>query len=205
MKKLILIRHGAVERKYDGCYLGTLDVPLAPEGRKQAAALGRCLGNIVYEHIFASPMLRVKQTLEAALPAAKLAGVEYREELREINFGDWEGRTFPEIVRHYPEEANAWAEGADGFSFPNGGNLKEFYDRISAFKQNLLAVPGSTFMIFTHGGVILTLICSVLGLRREKMLGFKVERGSVSSVELFENGFGILTGLNLRGNALWQK
>jgi broad specificity phosphatase PhoE len=60
-------------------------------------------------------------------------------------------------------------------------------------------------MVFTHGGVISALICNILGLGREKMLGFKVERGSVSSVELFENGCGILTDLNFRENMLWQK
>ncbi|MDD5727427.1 MAG: histidine phosphatase family protein [Victivallales bacterium] len=205
MKKLILVRHGAVECKYDGCYLGTTDAPLSSEGRKQVAALGKYLDNIICECIFASPLLRVRQTLAAVLPPEKLVDVEYREELKEIDFGDWEGKTFTEISGQYLEEVNAWAAGSDRFSFPNGGSPKKFYDGIEVFKQELLELPGSIFMIFTHGGVISALICNILGLGREKMLGFKVDRGAISSVELFENGYGTLTGLNLMEKKLWQK
>ncbi len=194
MKKIILLRHGSVDCKYDGRYLGSTDVPLSTKGLEEAAAIGRYVANINCNHIFASPMLRVRQTLEAALSPEKT--VEYKENLREIDFGDWERKSFSEIKAQYPDEVNSWAEGSDEFSFPNGSSPGDFYSRIELFKKTLMDTSGSTIMVFAHGGVILALICSILGLGKDKMLAFKVDRGSISTLELFENGYGILTGLN---------
>jgi alpha-ribazole phosphatase len=199
MKKIFLIRHGSIDYKYDGCYIGAMNVSLAPKGLKEAAAVGRYITDINCDHIFASPMLRVKQTLEVALPPEKVKTVEYKENIREVNFGDWEGKSFSEINERYPNEVNNWAEDSTEFSFPNGSTLTDFYSRIELFKKTLLDTSGSKIMVFAHGGVILALICSILGLEKEKMLGFKVDRGSISSVELFENGYGVLTGLNIKG------
>lgn len=205
MKKIILIRHGSVDCKYDGCYLGSMDVPLSPEGLEEAAALRRYIANINCEHIFASPMLRARQTLEAALPPDKIKTVEYTENLREINFGDWEGKSFPEISEQYPDEISSWAEGSNEFSFPQGENLGDFYKRIKLFKKTLMDSSGSKIMVFAHGGVILALICSILGLEKGKMLAFKIDRGSISSLELFDNGYGVLSGLNIKPESkLWQ-
>ena len=199
MKKIIIIRHGSVDCKYDDCYLGSMDVPLAQKGLKESAAIGKYIADINCDYIFASPMLRVKQTLETALAPEKIKDVEYKENLREINFGDWEGKSFPEIKAQYPDEVNSWVEGSHGFSFPHGDKLENFYGRIELFKKTLMETPGSTIMVFAHGGVILALICSILGLEKDKMLAFKIDRGSISFLELFENGYGILNGLNIKG------
>lgn len=205
MKKIILIRHGAIDHKYDGRYIGASDVPLSPEGMEEAAAIGRHLANVNCEHIFASPMLRVRQTLEAALSPGKLKTVKFEANIREINFGDWEGKSFSEISEQYPKEVNSWAEYSNKFSFPHGSNLGYFYKRIELFKKTLMDTSGSTIMVFAHGGVILALICDILGLEKEKMLAFKIDRGSISSLELFENGYGILTSLNIKpGEKIWQ-
>ncbi len=204
MKQIILIRHGSLACKYNGCYIGSLDVPLSAKGLEDAAAIGKYIADIHCEHIFASPMLRVKQTLETALPPGKIKKVEYDERLREINFGDWEEKKFPEISKQYPDEVKGWTGGAAEFRFPHGARLEDFYHGIEEFKKTLLNSSGSTLMVFTHGGVILALICSVLGLGKEKMLGFKVNRGSISSLELFENGYGTLTALNIKpGDIFW--
>ena len=196
MKKIILIRHGSIDSKYDGCYIGANDVPLSAKGLKEAAALGQYITNIQYGHIFASPMLRVRQTLEAALSPEKVKTVEYKENLREINFGDWDGKNFSQIKEQCPDEVENWVEASDEFTFPGGSNLGDFRKRIETFKKTLLGSTGSTIIVFAHGGVILALICSILGLGKEKMLAFKIDRGSLSTLELFENGYGILTGLN---------
>ncbi len=198
MKKIILIRHGSIDSKYDGCYIGATDVPLSGKGLKEAAAIGKYILGIQYDHIFASPMLRVRQTLESALPPEKIKAVEYMENLREINFGDWEWKNFSEIKGQYPEQVENWAAASNEFSFPDGSNLGDFHRRIETFKKTLLNVSESKIMVFAHGGVILALICSILGLDKGKMFAFKVDRGSISSLELFENGYGILTGLNIK-------
>lgn len=198
MKKIIIIRHGAIDNKYRGRYIGATDVPLSEKGLEESAAIGKYIANINCDHIFASPMLRVKQTLETALVPEKIKNVEYMENLREINFGDWEGMTFEEINAKYPNQVNDWVGTLNKFGFPNGSNVKDFHNGIKLFKKTLVDSSGSSIMIFAHGGVILALICSILGIDKDKMLAFKVDRGSITTLDLFENGCGILTGINIK-------
>ena len=70
MKKIILIRHGAIDENRM-CYIGATDVSLSEKGLEESAAIGKYIANIDCDHIFASPMLRVKQTLETALSPKK--------------------------------------------------------------------------------------------------------------------------------------
>ncbi len=196
MKNIILIRHGAIDAQFAGRYIGATDVPLSTAGFSEALAIGEYIANIPCEDIFASPLRRVRQTLETALGKDKK--VQYLDQLREVNFGDWEGKTLVEINEQYPAAVKAWAQSATDFTFPNGSNLKDFYDGIEQFKQLLLAASSSTCMVFTHGGVILALLCNILGLEKNRMLAFRVARGSITTLELFENGSGILTGINIK-------
>jgi len=198
MKKIILIRHGAIEDKYRRLYIGTTDVPLSEKGLKDSEAIGKYIADIDCDHIFASPMLRVRQTFETALGSEKIKTVEYKDSLREINFGDWEGKSLKEITKEYPDETKDWTKPANGFGFPNGSNLQDFHAEIDLFKQTLVDSTGSSIMVFAHGGVILSLICSILGLHRDKMLAFKADRGSITTFDLFENGYGVLTGVNIK-------
>lgn len=205
MRKIILIRHGSIDSRYEGCYIGSTDVALSEKGLRDAEAVGRYIADMDCDHIFASPMLRVRQTLETALTPEKAKTVEYNENIREIDFGDWEGKNFSQIKEKYPEEVEDWAVASDQFTFPGGSNLGDFRNRIETFKNILLETPGTKIIVFAHGGVILALIHNILGLEKEKMLAFKADRGSISSLELFDNGYGILTGLNLKpGEKIWQ-
>ena len=198
MKKIIVIRHGAIDDQHRHRYIGSRDVPLSEKGLRESEAVGKYIADMNCDYIFASPMLRVRQTLETALCPEKVESVEYMENLREIDFGDWEGKTFDEIKVEYPEETNNWTKPSNGFGFPNGTNLNDFHNGIDLFKKTLLESDGSNIMVFAHGGVILSLICSILGIERDKMLAFKANRGSITTFDLFENGYGVLTGINIK-------
>lgn len=205
MKKIILIRHGSIDDQYRARYIGTTDVPLSATGFKESKAIGEYIAGIDCEHIFASPMLRVRQTLETALTVEKIKTVKYLDNLREINFGDWEGKTIEEINELYPQQVNNWIKTLTDFGFPNGSSYQAFHQGIEQFKATLVNLTGSTIMVFTHGGVILSLICAILGLEKEKMLAFKTNRGAITTFDFFENGYGVLTGINIRpGEKLWQ-
>ncbi|MFA6714200.1 MAG: histidine phosphatase family protein [Victivallaceae bacterium] len=198
MKEIILIRHGSIEPEYNGRYIGATDVPLSAKGFREAEAIGKYILNIDCDHIFASPLLRARQTLETALPTEKLKKVRYDNRLREIDFGDWEGKSFTEINTEYPAEVHDWTRPSSGFCFPNGSNPEEFHRGIDDFKRTLLESYGSRIMVFAHGGVILAFICNVLGIDKDKMLAFKADRGSVAILDLFENGCGVLKGINIK-------
>jgi len=122
--------------------------------------------------------------------------VQLDRDLREIDFGRWEGKTFAEIEAQDPELVRVWARGADDFCFPGGEATAEFVRRVDAVKNRLLALEAETVLLVTHGGVIRSLICSLLGLSPDKYLLFQVAKGHYTTMELYDGG-GVLTGFNL--------
>lgn len=193
--QVFLIRHGDTGDALKGRFVGRNDVPLGPIGRRQAAALASRPDLKSSREAFCSPMLRVRQTL--AHSELDLA-CQQDANLREIDFGRWEGLSFAEISRDYPAEVDSWAGMESDFRFPGGEAYADFLHRIQKAAERIArtaASQTSPVAIFTHGGVIRALICHWLGLPAKHYLLFEIEPASVSAVRLFGDR-GVLTGLN---------
>jgi probable phosphoglycerate mutase len=97
--RLVLVRHGETEWSRAGRHTGRTDVPLTDAGREQARQIGRALAGRTFSRIVVSPMTRAQET-------ARLAGfgdrVETLDALREYDYGIYEGRTRPDILREVP-------------------------------------------------------------------------------------------------------
>jgi alpha-ribazole phosphatase len=193
-RRLLLVRHGAIGDSYPPLYVGSTDLPLTKEGRQEAEALARMLPGREPIRCLSSPLRRAAQTADAIASAAGLQ-VEIDPDLREIDFGRWEGKTFEEINASDPEEVDCWVTSPGRFSFPEGESVKDFLNRVRRATDRITADPADVVLAVTHGGVIRAMICYLLGLAPEKYVLFSVETGSVSTVELFEKR-GVLTELN---------
>jgi len=194
-KRVILIRHGDLGEGYRGRYIGRTDVPLSESGKRQAAALAGELGRLNGAHLLCSPLLRTRETAEIALGAADACDID--SDLREIDFGRWEGTGFTEIAAIDPAAVEHWAALDEDFAFPGGESIGDFSKRIGAVAGRIAADPAGTVVAFTHGGVIRFLICRFLGLEDRHYLLFDVRPGSLSEISL-ERGKGVLTRLNDR-------
>jgi len=191
--RLILLRHGRTG--LSGRYVGSSNVPLSEAGRAQIQGLRPMLAAMQIDALLASPMLRCTQTVDLlglGLP------VQFDPDLREIDFGRWEGKTFVEIEAQDPELVQEWAQGNDDFCFPAGEATAGFASRMESVKNRLLAVDAKTMLLVAHGGVIRSLICGLLGLSPQNYLLFQVAKGHYSTMDLHCEG-GVLTGLNLGG------
>ena len=176
-----LVRHAETGEEYRGRYVGRIDPPLSAAGLEQSAALGRRvdLHEMGTEYL-TSPALRTRQTAAAAgLDAA------IDEDLREIDFGQWEGLTFNEIAAGYPEAVERWAKLDPAFCFPKGESLVEFQTRVRRVAERLAARPPCRVVVITHGGVIRALVCHWLGLPPEAQLLLEVSPASLTRVRLF--------------------
>lgn len=193
MKDIYLLRHGDIgsEKRY----IGKTDICLSPVGERQIRELRKKITTLKFDLLYASPLLRCRQTagrLELDQP------IHYDERLREIDFGAWEGKTFAEISATDPHGVAQWSEGDTDFNFPEGEKIGDFRRRITAFGHKLHTISGQNILIISHGGVIRHLICNLLHLPYEKYLIFQIDYGRISHVQLFREG-GILAGLNRRG------
>jgi probable phosphoglycerate mutase len=140
--ELWLVRHGETTWNQIGRLAGWSDIPLNETGRKQAMSLRPLLEDESFEGVWASDLVRTIDT-------ARLAYGEPKQEphLREINFGDLEGKCWNEIE----DDVQQSVVDFDNFKAPGGEDMTGFAKRIDKFISSLL--PGR-HLLFVHGGVI---------------------------------------------------
>jgi alpha-ribazole phosphatase len=191
---LTLIRHGKVGDEYRGTFLGKTDVPLAIAGRRQAERLREYVTVQEGSLILSSPLQRCRETARITAQGLHLP-IQFDDDLREVDFGRWEGLTFEEITAGDGGAIAGWARFDRDFTFPDGERIGDFLDRVARAGERLAALDCESAIVFTHGGVIRALICHFLKLDPRNYLLFEIGPASVTTIRLFENG-GILTGLN---------
>lgn len=192
--ELVLIRHGEVDPALRGRFLGSTDVPLSEGGRLQAERLAARLTLDSSMPCYCSPMKRVMETAQLAL-GNRNHPVIIGTDLREIDFGRWEGLTFGEISDADPELVDRWAVYDPEFAFPDGESIEAFQSRLRGVADRFSSEPVERIIAFTHGGVIRALICHFLGLDPRNYLLFDVQPASIARIKLFGDK-GILAGLN---------
>jgi probable phosphoglycerate mutase len=121
---------------------GWTNVPLTPEGERQAAALRPRLSGETFDSVWASD-------LDRAVNSARLAWGEPRQDarLREMSFGAWEGRTWEALE---PSEQDGLIR-FSGFTAPGGESFEALRARVLSLVDGL--GPGR-HLLFTHGGVV---------------------------------------------------
>jgi probable phosphoglycerate mutase len=138
---VVLARHGQTEWSLSGQHTGTTDLPLTDTGREQARALGPRLGGRSFAVVLSSPLAR-------ALDTCRLAGlgdsVTVREELREWDYGEYEGLTTPEIQSERP----GWHLFDDGC--PGGETAEAVGARLDPVVAELRDAGGDA-AVFGHG------------------------------------------------------
>ena len=193
-RTLLLVRHGAIAPEYAGRYIGSTDLPLGSPGLVQVQGMCAPIAARRPGECFCSPLVRAYQTAE---PIAHAAGipVQFDADLREVDFGRWEAKTFPEISAEDPLAVDHWAELADDFCFPQGEGIADFLSRTHRAADRLASRAADVVLAVTHGGVIRSMICHLLGLEAKHYILFNVRCGACVTIDLYD-GKGVLAGLD---------
>ena len=160
LRRLILVRHGETTEGSSERMIGAGDPALSEEGREQVAAAGKALSGQFIEAIVASTQRRAWQAAQQLAPGHK---VHLESNLREIDFGRWEGKTLPEIEAADPALYQSWQEGAAGFEYPGGEARQAFKDRVAQGFAGIEATGAQSALVVTHKGVIRTLAEQLTG------------------------------------------
>jgi broad specificity phosphatase PhoE len=190
-KKIVLLRHAVHAGSESRRFYGSTDINLSDYGHRQAASAVSVIQEYRPLRYFCSPLQRCLETIRTVTDAP----IEILPDLREIDFGSWEGKTFDEIQTADPALVDRWAEFDPAFAFPGGERLGDFMERIRRVASFLVSVPEQTVLAVTHAGVIRSLICHYLGLNPRNYVLFNVDYCSLSVLEIFEDK-GVLLGLN---------
>ncbi len=148
--KIYVLRHGETALNAKGVMQGWLNEPLNQNGRDLAVATGRAMRRIRFDACISSPLVRARETVEIILrESGNELPVSVDDRIREINFGDLEGKTFREMG-----EAGELFY-TDPFrltGFPNGETIRDLCKRTQAFLWELIEKDdGKTYLIGTHG------------------------------------------------------
>lgn len=168
--QLWLVRHGETEWSASGQHTGRTDLPLTLEGKLQAREIATFLGCRAFALVLTSPLQRARET-------CRLAGYGdsaiIDANLREWDYGDYEGRTTPQIQIERPGWS-VWRDGVIG-----GENLEQLASRAQKVIDRVLSSSGDV-LVFAHGHILRVLTACWLGLAPEAGRFFALGTASVS-------------------------
>ena len=168
--RILLARHGETEWSANGRHTSTTDLPLTARGREAARTLGERLQGREFALVLSSPRARAKAT-------AELAGLtpEIEPDLVEIDYGEYEGRTTPEIREEQPGWT-VWTHPA-----PGGETLAHAAERADRVIARALAAGGDV-ALFSHGHFLRILAARWLELPPERGRSFLLETATLSEL-----------------------
>ena len=182
MGKLILIRHGQTEMNAQNLYFGKLNPLLNDLGIEQAYMVKEKLSNIAYDYIYSSPLERARETAEICNYLNK--EIIYDNRLEEINFGAFEGLTFKEISKKFPNEVKEMERNWKTFNYITGESLEELYQRAVSFLETLDYTKDN--LVISHWGIINCIISYFVSGTLDTYWKFKVDN---CSIVVFEGDF----------------
>jgi broad specificity phosphatase PhoE len=190
--RIIFVRHGETAYNAESRLQGQRDIPLNARGRDQARSVGRILSDRFGQEIerlesagafFASPLERARETMEIARGAMGLEPGRYHVDavLKELNFGVWEGLTWPEIEVKDPKGLRDRREDRWGYAPQDGESYAMLAGRLLPW---LHSVNEHAFVI-SHGGVARVLMTLIAGVTLAKAVDTPIIQGRAI---VFENG-----------------
>ena len=156
--RIVAVRHGETAWNVDTRIQGQLDIGLNERGLWQAERVGKALAEESIDWIYSSDLQRAHTTAKAiaryaANPAAH--EVQLHTGLRERGFGTFEGETWADIGKKWPEESRRWKQRDPHFAPPGGETPTQLLARVQATVDGIAARhPGEHIVLVAHGGVM---------------------------------------------------
>lgn len=183
--KLYLIRHGQTRWNLEGKIQGKTDIPLNETGMEQARLLGKAMENKPVAAVYTSPLKRARQTAACVARGQGFKEIAV-EGLREVDFGLWEGLTWKEIEKRYPEDFALWDKNPAEHT-PTGGEKREdCRARCAAAMERILRESekegDKDIAVVAHGGILVFAVLWLIRKSQEKN-EIIVKNASITTVE----------------------
>ena len=162
MATLFCVRHGETDWNRERRWQGQDDQPLNALGHEQSAVAARALATDRFAAIYTSDLRRARETAHPLAMVLELRPV-VEQTLREVDTGSWTGLTHGEVSERHPEAMAAYSAGRDGWH--DGESFSALFDRSLAAASAIAArhARNERVVVFTHGGVIRSLVAAALG------------------------------------------
>ena len=163
--RVYLVRHGETEwNQNTPGYCGWSDIPLNSKGIAQAEALGRRFEPELLSAVICSDLERAYFTAQQI--ADRTGCVVHKDaRFREINYGDWEGKSPEQLETEDPDRFNEWRDNPDTVAPRGGETLQQVLDRAApAAAEWIERHAGQSIAIVAHKTTVRLLLCWAMGL-----------------------------------------
>jgi broad specificity phosphatase PhoE len=179
--------HGLLGRVLAGRMPG---VGMTERGRAEIAAQAERLAGEKIAAIYASPLQRTRETAEIVAERLGLP-IGFRDDLIELDFGEWTGATF-DSIRADPRW-QAWSTQRSLATIPGGESMRAVQQRVVATVVELNERhPHETVLLVSHGDVIRSALVFLLGMPLDFYNRIEIGQGSISTVRIDTSGIRIL-------------
>ena len=196
MTRIFLVRHGETEWNKSLRYQGHRDISLSDTGRRQAEKIAARLSTERIDAAYSSDLSRALETAKAISSFHNL-NVNIVTELKETNFGRWEGLTYKEIDEQFHEVMNGWRTNPMETKIPGGESLGEVAQRCHAGMEKIIREnPGKNVLVVAHGGIIRIIAATALGMPLNDSWKIKQDNVALNIIEFYDKESAIVCLLN---------
>ncbi len=187
MKRTFLVRHGTPTDVVGRC-IGHCDVSLSENGREEMRRLASSFPSPA-QRILSSDLTRAAESARV-LSAAMCIPVITDPRLREMDFGDWDGRRWDDIHATDAAALSQWSRDFVNVSPPGGESLAKLAARVVVWLNDPMTVrsegeaSASTTIVVAHAGVIRAIICLAEGLPLKRAFEIAVDYGTITATLL---------------------
>lgn len=201
--RIVFVRHGEPVAEAKGRCYGKLDVGLSENGARQIEQTAEWLGQFDLAAVYSSPRSRALESAKIIARNCSLF-VQPNENLAEINFGDFEGLSYEDVERRFPEIYQQWMHTPTTVEFPNGESFAQMQIRVTKEIQELrFRHEGEAFAVVSHGGVNRIALAYFLKIEDENI--FRLEQSyAAANVIDFYNDFPVVRVMNWTAETLWR-
>ncbi len=205
--RLYLVRHGETLANREYRYIGTRDDPLSPHGQTQALQIAEALSGLPITAVYSSPLLRAHDT---ALPIAARLSLEAQrvDDLRECDFGVWEGLSRAEVLERSPEDSQRLREWENNTSVapPCGESFEALELRVvTAVEWLAQAHSDQSIVLVSHVGPIKVLLSAALGAPLSSAFRIFLDPATISVVDWRDAEHATVRLVNSHAHLGWQE
>ena len=184
--RVFLFRHGETANADRVCLNGHFDVDLSDKGMEQSRRLAEALIPQPLKAVYSSDLQRTHKAARLIAEPHGLQSVAFPE-LRELSFGEWEGKSLAELNEKYPGEMNQRIKQTESFRAEGGETFQELHNRVvPKFMELTQNHPGETIAFVCHGGVNRALLAHLLGFPIANLFRISQSYAAVNIIQFYD-------------------
>jgi alpha-ribazole phosphatase len=194
--RIYLVRHGEIAGSEVFRYNGQADVPLTPIGLDQYRQLAKRLQDKPVSACYASDLSRCTEGADIICARFGIKPV-LRRDLREMSFGSWEGMSWLELEKNFPEEWQARLADLSNYRVPGGENLLDLSNRVMPVIHEIAGRhTGEEVVVVAHGGVNRVILLNLIGAPHSSLFRIEQDYGCMNIIDCYADGNSVVRLLN---------